>query len=84
MNPLIELQAYGQSFWYDNIRRKFLHDGSIQSLLEDDGLRGMTSNPSIFENAIGNSDDYDDQIAGLVAGPVGGLLGKDDKPASCV
>jgi transaldolase len=67
MNPLVELQAYGQSFWYDNIRRKFLHDGSIQSLIDDDGLRGMTSNPSIFEKAIGNSDDYDDQIAGLVA-----------------
>jgi transaldolase len=74
MNPLIELQAYGQSFWYDNIRRKFLHDGSIQSLIDDDGLQGMTSNPSIFENAIGNSDDYDDQIAGLI--------GKGDTPAA--
>lgn len=67
MNPLVELQAYGQSFWYDNIRRKFLHDGSIQRLIDEDGLRGMTSNPSIFEKAIGNSDDYDDQIAELVA-----------------
>jgi transaldolase len=73
MNPLVELQAYGQSFWYDNIRRKFLHDGSIKSLIDDDGLRGMTSNPSIFEKAIGNSDDYDDQIAVLVA--------KGEKPA---
>lgn len=70
MNPLVELQAYGQSFWYDNIRRKFLQDGSIQRLIDDDGLRGMTSNPSIFEKAIGNSDDYDEQIAGLVAAGV--------------
>jgi transaldolase len=73
MNPLVELQAYGQSFWYDNIRRKFLHDGTIRRLLDEDGLRGMTSNPSIFEKAIGNSDDYDDQITGLVA--------KGEKPA---
>jgi transaldolase len=67
MNPLIELQAYGQSFWYDNIRRKFLRDGAIQSLIDDDGLRGMTSNPSIFEKAIGRSDDYDEQMRALVA-----------------
>lgn len=65
MNPLIELQAYGQSFWYDNIRRKFLHDGSLQALLDDDGLRGMTSNPAIFAKAIGGSDDYDDQMTQL-------------------
>ena len=62
MNPLVELHAYGQSFWYDNIRRKFLSDGTLQSLLDNDGLRGMTSNPSIFEKAIGQSDDYDTQI----------------------
>ncbi len=67
MNPLVDLQAYGQSFWYDNIRRKFLHDGTLQSLIDDDGLRGMTSNPSIFQKAIGHSDDYDDQIRSLTA-----------------
>jgi transaldolase len=67
MNPLSELQHYGQSFWYDNIRRKYLQDGSLQRLIDEDGLRGMTSNPSIFENAIGKSDDYDRQIAALVA-----------------
>ncbi|MFQ5398644.1 MAG: transaldolase [Anaerolineae bacterium] len=67
MNPLIELQAYGQSFWYDNIRRKFLQDGTLQRLIEQDGLRGMTSNPSIFEKAIGGSDDYDAQLRQLVA-----------------
>jgi transaldolase len=63
MNPLVELQAYGQSFWYDNIRRKFLNDGTLQNLIDNDGLRGMTSNPSIFEKAIGQSEDYDQQIS---------------------
>jgi transaldolase len=65
MNPLIELQVYGQSFWYDNIRRKFLVDGTIQTLITEDGLRGMTANPSIFEKAIGDSDDYNEQIRQL-------------------
>ncbi len=65
MNPLVELHAYGQSFWYDNIRRKYLLDGAVQRLIERDGLRGMTSNPSIFEKAIGHSDDYDEQIQAL-------------------
>lgn len=67
MNPLVELHAYGQSFWYDNIRRRLLEDGTLQALIEQDGLRGMTSNPSIFEKAIGKSDDYDAQIRQLVA-----------------
>ena len=67
MNPLVELHAYGQSFWYDNIRRKFLQDGTLKGLIDNDGLRGMTSNPAIFEKAIGHSDDYDAQIQELVA-----------------
>src|SRR5690606_6718024 len=65
MNPLVELYAYGQSFWYDNIRRQFLHNGLLQALIEQDGLRGVTSNPSIFEAAIAGSDDYDQQLAEL-------------------
>ena len=67
MNPLVELHAFGQSFWYDNIRRKFLEDGTLKGLIDNDGLRGMTSNPAIFEKAIGHSDDYDAQIQALVA-----------------
>lgn len=67
MNPLVELHAFGQSFWYDNIRRKLLEDGTLQSLINDDGLRGMTSNPSIFQKAIGESDDYDTQMKELIA-----------------
>ncbi len=67
MNPLLNLHTYGQSFWYDNIRRTFLQDGTVQQLIDNDGLRGMTSNPSIFEKAIGNSDDYDAQLRQLAA-----------------
>ena len=62
MNPLIELQNYGQSFWYDNIRRGLLLDGTVQNLIDRDGLRGMTSNPTIFGKAIAAGSDYDVQI----------------------
>ena len=67
MNPLVELHAYGQSFWYDNIRRQFIEDGTIAGMIADDGLRGITSNPSIFQKAIGNSADYDEQMKSLIA-----------------
>jgi len=67
MNPLQQLHAYGQSFWYDNIRRKYLEDGTLAGYIAHDGLRGLTSNPSIFEKAIAGSDDYDTQIAALSA-----------------
>ncbi len=67
MNPLVELHQHGQSFWYDNMRRQFLFDGTLYNLIVNDGLRGVTSNPSIFEKAIGDSDDYDGHIAQLVA-----------------
>ena len=65
INPLVELHAYGQSFWYDNIRRLFLEDGTLQKLIDEDGLRGMTSNPSIFEKAIAGSHDYSAQLTEL-------------------
>lgn len=65
MNPLVQLHTYGQSFWYDNIRRQYLLDGTLERLIKEDGLRGMTSNPSIFEQAIGSGSDYDEQIARL-------------------
>lgn len=73
MNPLVELQVHGQSFWYDNIQRKFLRDGTLQSMIANDGLRGMTSNPSIFQKAIGDSDDYDEEIRSLAAQGKGAL-----------
>ncbi|HWA99728.1 MAG TPA: transaldolase, partial [Pirellulales bacterium] len=64
-NPLRQLGTLGQSIWLDYIRRDLMASGRLQRLIEDDGLRGMTSNPSIFEKAIAESHDYDDDIKGL-------------------
>ena len=63
MNSLIELQTYGQSFWLDNITRRLITSGELKRLVEEDGLRGVTSNPTIFEKAITGSDDYDEEFA---------------------
>ncbi|HTV88190.1 MAG TPA: bifunctional transaldolase/phosoglucose isomerase [Stellaceae bacterium] len=62
-NPLRTLQEYGQSVWLDFVSRELLKSGSLRELIERDGIRGVTSNPSIFEKAIGHGDDYDDLIA---------------------
>jgi len=62
-NPLVELQQHGQSVWLDYIRRKALLSGDVQALIDNDGLRGMTANPSIFQAAIAAGDDYDETIA---------------------
>jgi transaldolase / glucose-6-phosphate isomerase len=59
-NPLVQLQNFGQSIWLDYIRRDLLKDGELQRLISEDGLRGMTSNPSIFEKAIAGSTLYQD------------------------
>lgn len=67
MNPLHELADLGQSIWQDDIRRDMLDDGTLEKRLEAWRLTGLTSNPSIFDNAIAGSDLYDDQIASLVA-----------------
>lgn len=56
----------GQSVWIDYIRRQFIIDGGLQAAV-DEGVRGVTSNPAIFEKAIAHSDDYDEQIQSLVA-----------------
>jgi transaldolase len=61
-NPLKQLGALGQSIWLDYIRRDLMASGGLRRLIEEDGLRGMTSNPSIFEKAIVESHDYDDDI----------------------
>lgn len=58
MNPLQTLSEYGQSVWLDYIRRGLITSGELQNLIEKDGLRGMTSNPAIFEKAIAGSTDY--------------------------
>jgi transaldolase/glucose-6-phosphate isomerase len=58
-NPLKQLEQFGQSPWLDFIERTFLAEGKLQKLLEEDGLKGMTSNPSIFEKAMGHGTAYD-------------------------
>jgi transaldolase/glucose-6-phosphate isomerase len=65
MNLLVQLQKFGQSIWLDYIRRGMFTSGQLKSLIEEDGLRGMTSNPSIFEKAIDGSQDYSEAIRAL-------------------
>jgi transaldolase/glucose-6-phosphate isomerase len=65
MNPLKELLKYGQSVWLDYIRRNLLTSGELKRHLDEDGLRGMTSNPAIFEKAIAGSNDYADILASM-------------------
>jgi transaldolase len=64
-NPLLDLQHLGQSIWIDFISRGMISSGKLQQLLENDGVSGVTSNPSIFEKAITASNDYDEVIRGL-------------------
>ncbi|HMA64997.1 MAG TPA: transaldolase [Chitinispirillaceae bacterium] len=64
-NPLIQLEKHGQSIWLDYIRRDLIVSGELRRLIRDDDLRGMTSNPSIFEKAIVDSKDYDADIQSM-------------------
>ncbi|HYJ78140.1 MAG TPA: transaldolase [Longimicrobiaceae bacterium] len=66
-NPLHQLHALGQSVWLDYIRRGILDNGELEAMIGSYDLRGVTSNPSIFEQAIGESDDYDDAMEFLAA-----------------
>ena len=68
-NPLQALLGYGQSMWLDYIRRDLITSGSLKKMIADDGLRGMTSNPAIFEKAIAESSLYDDMLKTLAARP---------------
>ncbi len=61
-NPLRQLLDFGQSFWYDNIRRSLIFGGELKRMIDEDGLRGLTSNPTIFAKAIAGSADYDASI----------------------
>lgn len=61
-NPIRAALALGQSIWYDNIQRAMLSSGELQRMIRDDGLRGLTSNPTIFEKAITGSHDYDQAL----------------------
>jgi len=74
-NPLIALGTFGQSIWLDYIRRDLIESGDLQRMIAEDGLRGMTSNPAIFEKAIGESHAYDGAIAAMV---------KDGRPVQAI
>ena len=62
MNPLKQLEACGQSPWLDYLKRSLIEKGELRTMIERDGLKGITSNPSIFEKAIGESDEYKDAL----------------------
>jgi len=64
-NSLLKLERFGQSIWMDFIRRGTIVSGELKQLIEEDGLGGVTSNPSIFEKAIAESHDYDEAIRAL-------------------
>src|SRR5438270_14090196 len=64
-NPLQKLADYGQSVWLDNIRRGLIRSGEMQRMIDEDGIVGVTANPTIFEKAISGSTDYDDAIREL-------------------
>jgi transaldolase len=64
-NPLSQLTEYGQSFWFDNIHRAMLN-GELDAMIAEDDLRGITSNPTIFEKAINGSSEYDNSLAKLL------------------
>ena len=70
-NPLIKVGKLGQSIWYDNIRRSLITSGELQSMVDHDGLLGVTSNPAIFEKALAGSTDYDQVMKAAVNQGVG-------------
>jgi transaldolase len=66
-NPLLGLETFGQSVWLDYLRRDALENGEIKRLIDQDGVSGLTSNPSIFEKAIAESHDYDSAIRAMAS-----------------
>src|SRR5438445_1705262 len=64
-NPLLKLKEFGQSIWLDYTRRDLIASGELRQMIEEDGLRGMTSNPSIFEKAIVGSQNYEHDIRAM-------------------
>ena len=69
MTPLEKLATQGQSIWLDYIRRGMTRSGELSRMVKEQGLRGMTSNPAIFQKAITGSDDYDDVLGELIGDP---------------
>lgn len=65
-NPLLQIRKLGQSIWYDNLSRELLRSGELKRMIEEDGVTGVTSNPTIFEKAIGKERIYDIDLHNLV------------------
>jgi transaldolase/glucose-6-phosphate isomerase len=65
MNPLLELDKHGQSYWLDNLTRDMIRSGELERRVREEGLRGITSNPAIFDKAMSKGDAYDEQIGDL-------------------
>jgi transaldolase/glucose-6-phosphate isomerase len=76
MNPVKTLEKHGQAVWLDFLARGFIVKGDLKRLIDQDGVKGVTSNPSIFEKAIGSSDEYD--------APIGEALKHGDRPVSAL
>src|SRR6201994_651212 len=76
MNPVKALESHGQAVWLDFLARGFIVKGDLKRLIDEDGVKGVTSNPSIFEKAIGSSDEYD--------APIGKALKSGDRPVSAL
>src|SRR6188508_1418134 len=74
MNPVKALENHGQAVWLDFLARGFVAKGDLKQLIDTDGVKGVTSNPSIFEKAIGSSDEYD--------GAIGKALQNGDRPVA--
>jgi transaldolase/glucose-6-phosphate isomerase len=68
MNPVKALESHGQAVWLDFLARGFVAKGDLKNLIDTDGVKGVTSNPSIFEKAIGSSDEYDGAIGTALKG----------------
>jgi transaldolase len=66
-NPLIELAGFGQSFWYDNISRDLIESGQLKRMIDEDGLKGVTSNPSIFHKAIKEGGRYNEMLREIIS-----------------
>jgi transaldolase/glucose-6-phosphate isomerase len=66
MNPVLGLDQVGQSVWLDNISRRLITSGALKQLIDEDGISGITSNPTIFEKAISHGTDYDDAMRELI------------------
>jgi transaldolase len=65
-NPLLQLKVLGQSVWYDNIDRGQLVSGQFKRMLDEDGVSGVTANPTIFQKSISQGQAYDEQVTKLI------------------